>query len=220
MDSLKLPLAVEEKSNKFSFSDFISQNKFSFIFALLGIFLIGLGIVSVLILSSKENDTLIEILPVEEEEGKEAEIYVHMAGAVQKPGLYKLPTDSRVNDALIAAQGLSVEADRVWFETSVNLAQKLTDGVKMYIPFQGEATAQVAGEQTSIFISSDKSKVNINTASLSKLQSLTNIGPATAQKIVDYREKNGSFSSTEDIIKVAGIGEKTYETIKENITIF
>lgn len=156
---------------------------------------------------------------------------VHVAGAVEKPGLYKLKADARINDALLAAGGLAAEADREWFEEYVNLAQKLSDGIKLYVPFRNEVSSSakatedkdkvgiVIGEE-SIFVQDSKGKININTASLSELDSLPGIGPVYAQRIIDYQMGNGSFSSIEEITKVKGIGQDTFEKIKDKITVF
>lgn len=214
MVSLGLSLAKE-----------LEKNKTSIALALLGFFLLGIGVLSALVLSSKRESSSIEILPAEE--SQTSEIFVHVSGAVEKPGLYQLSAGARVNDALVVAGGLSAEADRQWFEKTVNLAQKLSDGVKLYIPFKGEVssasfsqeTGMVAGEQT-LFSQDTQGKVNINRASVSQLDSLSGIGPAYAQRIIDYRNNNGPFNSIEDIMKVRGIGQKTFEKIKDQITVF
>ena len=181
--------------------------------AFLGLFLLGVAVLSTVILSSKKGqEKSVEILPAENSQPEE--ILVHVAGAVQKPGLYRLKQGARVNDALIAAGGLSVKADREWFETSINLAQPLNDGVKIYIPAKGEG--KVAGQKTAAPANTFPRKININTASLDQLQSLPKIGPVSAQKIIDSRP----FSQIEDILKVPGIGEKTFNILKDKITVF
>lgn len=203
----------------------LEKNKTSIALALLGIFLLGVGVLSALVLSSKRESSSIEILPAEEDQT--SEIFIHVSGAVEKPGLYQLSAGARVNDALVVAGGLSAEADRQWFEKTVNLAQKLSDGVKLHIPFKGEPssasfsqeTGMVAGEQT-LFSQDTQGKVNINKASVSQLDSLSGIGPAYAQRIIDYRNNNSPFNSIEDIMKVSGIGQKTFEKIKDQITVF
>ena len=232
IDSLEVKLSKEEagmtegvdKKGKFDFEKFFEKNKLQVIVGGLGVLLLGIGVLSAVVLSLKQESSSIEILPAEEEQV--SEIFIHIAGAVQKPGLYKLSPDARVNDALAAAGGLAGDADREWFNKSVNLAQQLSDGVKLYIPFRNEVDKVgkveevdkgiVAGEQTSIFSQETQGKININTASISQLDSLSGIGPAYAQRIIDSRP----FSKIEDIMNVTGIGEKTFEKIKDQISVF
>jgi len=212
-------LTAENGQGSFSLEEFVKRNKLSFTIGLLGVFLLGIGIL-LAVVSSSEQSSSIEILPAEEEVEKK-DIFVHLAGAVEKPGLYQLSPEARINDLLIAGGGLSAEADRNWFSKSVNLAQPLTDGVKVYIPFQGELSSEergvVAGEN--LFIG-DQEKININTATASQLESLPGIGPAYAQKIIAYRQTNGSFAKIEDLTKISGIGSKTLDRLKDKITVF
>ena len=137
------------------------KNKIPISLSLVGLILIGIGLFSTSLL--QENRSSIEILPAEEERGET--FFVDLEGAVEKPGLYELPFDARVNDLLIRAGGLSASADREWVEKNLNLAQKLADGAKIYIPRLGEnEPGEVAGSSV---ISSEK--ININSASASEL---------------------------------------------------
>jgi competence protein ComEA len=206
---------------KFDFEEFFQKHKWQVVVGGLGFFLLGVGIFSTVFLSLKNStDSDIEIISNSKEEQKE--IWVHVAGAVERPGLYHLDADARVNDALISAGGLSVEADRDWFEKTANLAQKLEDGAKLYIPAQGEyqfdqsdpGSNKVVGQQTSIFADS-QGKINLNTASPDQLDSLPGIGPAYAQRIIDARP----FTSLEQIKNIPGIGETTFEKIKDQICL-
>jgi len=222
----------------FDFGTFFQNNKLSVGLGLMGVFLLGVGILATVFLSSKKDSTSIEIISASANPSA-TNIFIHVSRAVEKPGLYQLNPDARVNDALIAAGGLSVQADRDWFNKTVNLAQKLSDGIKIYIPFananvpaqgwsaSGRKTENsnlnmngtVAGEQTSIFVQETQGKININTALLSQLETLSGIGPAFSQRIIDYRNTNGPFAKIEDIMKVSGIGEKTFAKFKDKITI-
>lgn len=149
-------------------------------------------------------------------------IYVHIAGEVLNPGMYELNNGSRVSDAIDAAGGLTEKADQL----SVNLARQVTDGeqivVQAYIE-AGEGTGEMADSLDSVPPSAtsgtSSSKVNINTASVSELVSLDGVGESTAEKIIAYRQSNGSFASIEDIKKVSGIGDKKFEAIKDRITV-
>lgn len=129
-------------------------------------------------------------------------ITVHVAGAVRTPGVYTLSDGSRVQDAIAAAGGASAEAEI----HRLNLAALLSDGQKIYVPAQDNNERSGPG------------LVNINTAGLKELETLPNIGPARAQKIIEYRELHGPFSSLEEITKVDTIGPKIFESIKDLIT--
>ncbi|WP_227767565.1 helix-hairpin-helix domain-containing protein [Zhaonella formicivorans] len=142
------------------------------------------------------------------------EILVHISGAVEKPGVYSLKSGSRVNDAVFLAVPLA-EADL----DALNLAAPLVDGQKIPVPKKGEAPPQIAGAQ-GISSGSGTGKVNINTAGLAELDSLPGIGPATAQKIIDYRTQHGGFKSVEELDQVSGIGAKKLEELKELVTIY
>lgn len=167
------------------------------------------------------------------------EIVVHVAGAVEKPGVYHLPRGSRVNDAL-ARSGVLPEANL----DALNLAALLTDGQKVSVPFRpgalpGENAGSSGGPGTlapalpttgklfpdvresnrsSPFAPSGGGLININTASKAELELLPGIGPALAERIIQYREENGYFMSIEDIKNVSGIGEKRFEQLKDKIT--
>lgn len=140
-------------------------------------------------------------------------LVVDVKGAVQTEGLYQLPAGSRVDDAIKAAGGLTEVADK----KSINLAQKLTDASVVYVASQGENISVVTASSENN--SSASNKVNINQASVSELQTISGIGAKRAQDIIDYRESNGGFKTIEDLKKVAGIGEKTFDKLKELIRV-
>jgi len=169
-----------------------------------------------------QKESRVTVIPVEESQEVDSDqILVHVAGAVEKPGLYQLPGDARVNDALVAAGGLSEDAHREWFAKNVNLAQNVSDGVKLYVPFAGETgSVSSGGGNNGLVMGSQSGAVNINTASQAELETLPKIGPATAQKIISYREQSGGFKSIEELTKAPGIGEKTLEVLRNQITVF
>ena len=149
---------------------------------------------------------------------EEVFIIVDIQGAVNDPGVKILSEGSRVNDAVEKAGGLTEKADTM----EVNLAAKLSDGDKVYIPKESEAVkAGIVTENASAIPTSDSSGglININTANSDQLQTLSGVGPVTAQKIIDYREKSGGFKKVEDLMKVSGIGTKTFEKLKDKITV-
>lgn len=144
------------------------------------------------------------------------EVVVHVTGAVSAPGVYTLPSDARVDDAVRAA-GATAEADL----SQLNLAQKLADGQKITVPAIGSASTS-AGEGTTTTpadASSDGALVNINTASLEELETLPSIGEVRAQAIITYRETNGGFRTIEELQEVSGIGEKIFADVAPYITV-
>lgn len=145
-----------------------------------------------------------------------SEVVVHVTGAVSTPGIYTLPSDARVDDAVRAA-GATAEADL----SQLNLAQKLADGQKITVPAIGSASTS-AGEGTTTTpadASSDGALVNINTASLEELETLPSIGEVRAQAIITYRETNGGFRTIEELQEVSGIGEKIFADVAPYITV-
>ncbi|NWG34056.1 MAG: helix-hairpin-helix domain-containing protein [Chloroflexi bacterium] len=146
----------------------------------------------------------------------ERPLIVHITGAVPRPGVYALPKGARVQDAVSAAGGFLAEAD----QEPINLAQELEDGQRLDIPYaQGFSPVIPTPAPGLVLTPSDFELVNINTAAAFELETLPGVGPTLAQKIVEYRDQNGPFLSTEDIINVSGVGPGTYERIKDLITV-
>lgn len=145
-------------------------------------------------------------------------IVVHVAGAVAQPGVYSLAPGSRVEDAIQAAGGLLPEANGA----ALNLAAFVQDGERVVAPTLPPAItpgAPAVRSGTAEPLPEAGQLININTASKAELESLPGIGPVTAQQIIAYREANGPFAQIEDIMDVPGIGEKTFEQIKDLITV-
>ena len=144
----------------------------------------------------------------------EGTIVVYITGAVQNPGVIDIPEDSRVIDAINAAGGLTSSADL----EAINMAQRVKDGQHVTVPeiSSNENDNRIASKKSTS--TQKNSLVNINTADESELISLPGIGPATAKKIIDYRENNGAFIEIEDIKKVRGIGQSKFENMKDFIT--
>jgi len=139
-------------------------------------------------------------------------IMVHISGQVHNPGLVELPYGSRVIDAVNLAGGLKKDADL----DKMNLAKKLTDEEKIYIPKIGEEEIPI-GDFIDGQNNDSNSKININICSKEELMSLPGIGEVLAGRILEYREQN-PFKTIDDIKNVSGIGEKKFESIKELIT--
>jgi competence protein ComEA len=140
-------------------------------------------------------------------------IFVHVAGAVHRPGLYELPDGSRVNDAVHAAGGAAKDADL----DSLNLASKLKDGDKVLVPRKGGGGAQAPSSGATA--ASSGGLVNLNTATAADLETLPGVGPATAQKIIAYRTDHGGFRTVDDLLNVAGIGPRKLDQIRPHVTV-
>lgn len=174
-------------------------------------------------------------------EGTE-KIIVHVSGAVNKEGIVELEENSRISDAIDKAEGLKENADT----KNINLAFKLEDGMKIYIPTieesreqneqNGQSQNQTLMDETSKYVTSSSGvvqeeqtngqseqkkneKININTATQTELETLPGIGPSISLKIINYREENGKFKSIEEIKEVSGIGDAKYENIKDLICV-
>jgi competence protein ComEA len=157
----------------------------------------------------------VELLPTPTPEP----IMVYVTGAVQRPGVYKIPREGRLVDAVQQAGGFQEGADL----TQINLAEKLEDGKQVVIPgATGVPTPQLVIGGSGLLITPTPPAgqiVNINTADAALLEQLPGIGPSTAQKIVEYRDENGKFARVEDLLKIPGIGPSTLEEIRGLITV-
>lgn len=198
--------------DQFNPEEIWERYKLPIVLGLVGLILVGIGTLSVLLLQQKE--TAIEILPVEEKISQT--IFIDFQGAVEKPGVYELSADSRLNDLLILAGGLSATADRGWVERNLNLAQKLVDGAKIYIPQQGEEVKGQEGDKVAGSSAVVTGKININTASASELDSLWGIGEARAKAIIDNRP----YQLIEELLSRKIIPQNVYERIKDEIAVY
>lgn len=143
---------------------------------------------------------------------------VYVSGAVVHPDVYELPYDAIVKDAVAVAGGPTGEADL----DRINLARQVRDEEQIYVPHKGEKTPPVSppsGPSSISPSSQEGGKVNINTASAEELDTLPGVGPSIAQRIIDYRTANGPFRSIEDLKNVRGIGDATFEKLKDKVTV-
>ncbi len=156
----------------------------------------------------------------------EEEIIVHITGAVKQPGIVRLEEGSRMEDAIEKAGGLTEDADI----SNVNLAYVLEDGIKIKIPsnldIEGEEEEVIIddigeniSQETDTTISTSENQININKATETELETLPGIGAELASRIVEYRNQNGKFSSSEDIKNVSGIGDSKFEKLKDLICV-
>ena len=156
-------------------------------------------------------------------QSQEKEITAEVAGAVLRPGVYKMPLGSRTEDLLILSGGFSGDADRVWSDKYLNRAAKLTDGQKLYIPSVSDHSNTLSaktsdGDQTiSSGIQSDSNAlVNINTASLNQLDSLPGIGQVYGQNIIEHRP----YSNIEELVSKGAIKQSLFDKIKNLISVY
>lgn len=185
----------------------LKKNILALALGVLGLVFLTSGILSMF--SQQKEDIVFET--GSEVSSESAKIAVDVSGAVLKPGLYTLSQDSRIQDALVAAGGLSEDADRDWIEKNLNLALKLRDGLKIYVPRQSDqGFVQGAGEV------SGSSLININSATSRELESLPGIGPVTAGKIIHNRP----YSSIDELSAKKVVSSKVFEQIKEKITAY
>lgn len=133
-------------------------------------------------------------------------VFVHVTGAVARPGLFEIAEGARIIDAIAAAGGFTETANR----EELNLARLLTDGEQFSVPEEGEQGADAAASD---------SRVNLNTADAEALDTLPRVGPAMAERILAWREANGRFTTIDDLRNVSGIGDKTFEGLRELITV-
>jgi competence protein ComEA len=185
------------------------------ILTLSGVFIVKSGLMS--------SSTKVEVLTATTSGQVSGEIIVEVAGEVLTPGVYKLPSGSRVEDLLIISGGFSASADRNWTDKYLNRAAKLTDGQKVFIPSLNQQSGVLSakntgGDQTvsSTFSSDSNTKINVNTASLTQLDSLPGIGPVYGQSIIEHRP----YSTLDELVSRGAIKQSLYDKIKNLITIY
>lgn len=204
--------------------EFLKQRKIVIIIGILVIILVGWKIYDSSNFETEEENQVFDSSTQESKtEDEEELVIVHVTGEVKKPGVVRVKEGSRVEDIVKAAGGLTENADI----SNINLAYVVEDGTKIRIPStddekQEEYITQSIGEGIIMQEESNNSRssiVNINTANETELEELPGIGASIAEKIIEYRNKNGKFKSIEDIKNVTGIGDSKFEKIKESIRV-
>jgi len=142
-------------------------------------------------------------------------VVVHVAGAVRTPGVYELPSSARVHEAIGRADGESDDADL----DNLNLAARVADGQRIYVPRVGEVVTIIDGGAMSDDGSVPRGPVDLNRASQSEFELLPGVGPSTAAAIVDDRSINGPFASVDDLDRVAGIGPAKLDALRDLVTV-
>ncbi len=160
-----------------------------------------------------------------QEAAPQAEWYLYITGSVRKPGVYKLPANSRLFHLVDAAGGFDGFADRV----AVNLAEPLTDGLHVHVPRKGERAAEAAPPIVPVVRPNvvlhvppaprRSGRIDINRASAAELEALRGIGPTLARRIVEYRQEHGPFASVEDLVRVRGIGAAKLHGLMEQASV-
>lgn len=212
-------MELPEDSKPNGLEGFLVANKLTvFILLVVGIILIGLGFLGFKLIDFTSSQPKIEILGNEDNKvgdlgvlSSSDKITVEASGELVKPGVYELTIGSRVNDLLILAGGLSANADRDWVAKNVNMAAKLSDGGKIYIPkigVQGGGFGELGGGVGT--------KININTASESELDTLPGIGAVTVKKIIDGRP----FERPDELLEKKIVKSNVWENIKEKVSVY
>ena len=168
-------------------------------------------------------EDLPEVSEVPEVTQEPQEIFVDVCGAVNQPGVYEMSSDSRVFQAIEAAGGMREDASGI----SVNQAQPLCDGQQVSVPTVQEAeernltpvVSEIQEDQTGAEMDAGTGLVNLNTADIQTLKTLSGIGDSKAQAILAYREEHGGFSSIEEVMQVPGIKESIFSKIKDKIEV-
>lgn len=148
-----------------------------------------------------------------------APVLVHVLGAVERPGLVELSSGARVVDAIAAAGGLAADAD----PAGVNLARAVVDGEQLIVAAVGQVPPPLPGGPTGAGGGTGGAPpdglVHLNTADVAALDTLPRIGPALAQRIIDWREANGPFTSVDQLLEVAGIGDAVFSGLADRVTL-
>ncbi len=203
------------------YSPFVKRNWHSLVLGLIGLMLFVYGVIYLLGSSSQKDITFEKGSGGSLESSTDSarigssEIVVDVEGAVVSPGVYHLSSNSRIKDLLIAASGLSSSADRNWVAKNLNLAAKLNDSSKVYIPFLGEKNQPQAAYSGSN-VAQESSFININTANDKDLDSLPGVGPVTAQKIINGRP----YGAVDELLSKRIITNKIFEEIKYRIAVY
>lgn len=211
---------LEIADNKKSWLTLVLDNKVTVILILLGGIFIGIGIL--LIKGGQFESNTVEVIESDSTDSA-GEIVVEVAGAVEKPGVYRFENGARVEDLLISSGGISADADRAWMEKIINRAARLSDGQKIYIKRYDEHSSVLSDKNEGVYqnISTDQgrgdaSMVNINAASAKELESLWGIGPVYAQNIIEQRP----YSSVEELLTKGVIKKNVYERNKDLMVVY
>lgn len=181
----------------------------------IGLSLVGIVLIIGGIFASGLNRSKPKNFPKESLVESQRMISVDVSGAVVKPGVYQLRNGSRIEDAVLAAGGFAETANREYISKYLNMAQKLVDGSKVYVPLEGEQVSGAKNVGTVAGAASANAQVNINIATQAELEALPGIGPVTASKIISDRP----YHAAEDLLNKKVVNKSTFEKIKDLITL-
>ncbi len=189
-------------------------------YLVMGLFFLVILLGTVYLLRRPEPAALTIVTPMPRATPTVAMILVDVRGAVVRPGVYSLPAGSRVQDALAQAGDVTADSDA----RGLNAARRLNDGEQIHVPTRSEAAATPVftperGDRAATPTSTRVASVNVNTATAEQLDTLPGIGPALAQRIVEYREQNGEFTRIQDLKQVRGIGDALFDQIKNLVVL-
>jgi competence protein ComEA len=170
------------------------------------------SIVSIAVVARGHSQPVVETAPIVIAPPK---LMVDVAGAVKSPGVYSLPANSRVIDAIAAAGGAAAHADT----SDINLARLIKDGEQVYVDLKAASTPFVQDGPTRNAVKKKSGPININRATAGELDGLPGIGPVLASRIIDYRKANGPFASVDDLQKVSGIGVSKFAQFKSKVRV-
>lgn len=198
-------------------ADLVPQETFLDRYKLL-LVLIGLSLMLVILgfRLLTHNNGEVEFIESSTLDAKSSHILVDIQGAVESPGVVEVSTDARIQDVFVKAGGLALNADREWVAKYINLAAKVSDGTKLYIPEVGELSDESAASVIGAHDTISKYKININSASNSELEELPGIGEVTAEKIVSGRP----YGTIEDMLTRKIVNQAVFEKIKELISTY
>jgi competence protein ComEA len=201
-------IRIEDGDIRANWPNLLDKYRFQLSLALAALILIGLGLL--FSFSLRQNQLQVEVITPPAEK-----ITIDLAGAVLAPGVYELASSARLNDLLIRAGGLAAMADRDWVNANLNLAQKLTDGQKIFIPEKVNSEQSIANSNSQP-ATRNPQLINVNTASAGELDTLWGIGPARAQAIITNRP----YGSIDELKTKVKIPASIFEKIEDRITVY
>lgn len=198
-----------------SFPHALKRFALPLLLASIGLISLGYGLITLSGRNEPQEEIVFESGAEKEDPVKKKQLVIDVQGAVRRPGVYSLPAESRVQDALIAAGGMSEEANRELIARSINLAGRLADGTKLYLPFKDEAGV-LGVESSDAVVDTGTGQININAATGTELESLPGIGEVTAGKIISGRP----YASVEELQSKKIVGNAVYEKIKDKVSVY
>ncbi|RJR15292.1 hypothetical protein C4579_02675 [Candidatus Microgenomates bacterium] len=203
---------MEEEANQPPLIATLQENKLPLVLLVIGVLTIIAGIRIYFASQNQEKVVFNENEAQAQTQTAQTEITVHIAGSIENPGVYTIPAISRVQDLIDRAGGFSQEANEEFIGKQLNLAQKLVDGQKIYVPETGETATAIQGSEMAGI---STSMISINSASSGELDTLPGVGPVTADKIIDGRP----YGSLEDLVSRKIISQKLFENIKDSLSL-